>query len=118
MKGTLRPLFQDITPEIVQSIQTNPVCLESTCLLNRNNNREVQIVLTNTHIALADPTLQPKGYQYYCALNYELKFELIYEQELTAPPSDSTIYSRVVGFTLQKTGSQPMEIIILGESVV
>lgn len=75
-------------------------------------------MLTNKHIALADPALQPIGYQYYCPLDYDLKFELIYERELTAPPSDSTIHSRPVGFTLQKTGSQPTEIIILGESVI
>lgn len=106
MKTVPRPLFHDITPEIAQSIQTNPLCLESTCLLNRNNKQELRIVLTNTHIALTDPSLQPQGYQYYCPLNYDLKFELIYEQELTAPPSDSTIYSRPVGFTLQTTGSQ------------
>jgi hypothetical protein len=74
MKGAFRPLFQDITPEVVQAIQSDQLCLESSCLLNRNNKWEVRIVLTNTHIALADPSSSKIGYQYFTPLNYDLTF--------------------------------------------
>ncbi|EFX59950.1 hypothetical protein DAPPUDRAFT_126101, partial [Daphnia pulex] len=107
-----------ITPEVVQAIQSDQLCLESNCLLNRNSAREVCVVLTNAYIALSEISTGKNGYQYFTPLDYDLKFELIYEQELTAPPSETSILSRVVGFTLQRTGTQPVEVVIVSDSLV
>jgi hypothetical protein len=54
MKGSPKPLFQEITPEVVRAIQNDQFCMESNCFLSRNCNKEARIVLTNSYIALSE----------------------------------------------------------------
>jgi hypothetical protein len=78
----------------------------------------VRVALTDGYIALCEAGWFKSAYHYYTQLDYELKFEVIYEKDELNSSTEASILSRRVGFRLIRAGSTPVEFIIVSGSAI
>lgn len=55
MPNALASIFTPITPQAIELIQNDTLCLQSPFFLNKNGTQEINVSLTNLYLAIFQP---------------------------------------------------------------
>ncbi len=84
---------------MVSSIKEDSICLHANAFTNSDHTQEVRLAMTNFYLAICSPHSQFTDYLYYAELEFNLKFEIIFDASSKVYQPDA-VSTRRLGFRL------------------